>query len=48
MSGGLESEGSLPALVHVSTLSYRGTHVDGFHDTVRAIVEELAVESTAS
>jgi nitrogenase molybdenum-iron protein NifN len=32
--------------VHVSTASYRGTHVDGFHDTVRAIVEELAVKTT--
>ena len=36
---------ALPALVHVSTPSYRGTHVDGFHDTVRAIVEELAVKT---
>ena len=41
-----ESEDTLPALVQVSTASYRGTHVDGFHDTVRAIVEELAVEAT--
>ena len=29
-------------LVHVATPSYRGTHVDGFHDTVRALVEQLA------
>jgi nitrogenase molybdenum-iron protein NifN len=28
--------------VHVSTPSYRGTHVDGFHATVRALVEQLA------
>jgi nitrogenase molybdenum-iron protein NifN len=29
-------------LVHVSTPSYRGTHVDGFHSTVNALVEQLA------
>ena len=29
-------------LVHVSTPSYRGTHVDGFHATIRALVEQLA------
>jgi nitrogenase molybdenum-iron protein NifN len=29
-------------LVHVSTASYRGTHIDGFHDAVRALVEQLA------
>ena len=28
--------------VHVSTPSYRGTHVDGFHGTIRALVEQLA------
>ena len=28
--------------VHVSTPSYRGTHVDGFHATVKALVEQLA------
>jgi nitrogenase molybdenum-iron protein NifN len=31
-----------PRLVHVSTPSYRGTHIDGFHATVRAVVEQLA------
>ena len=31
----------LPALVHVSTASYRGTHEDGFQATVRAVVEQL-------
>ena len=36
-----------PALVHVSTPSYRGTHIDGFHATVRALVETLAVAPTA-
>ena len=29
-------------MVHVATPSYRGTHVDGFHATVRALVEQLA------
>jgi nitrogenase molybdenum-iron protein NifN len=31
-----------PDLVHVSTPSYKGTHVDGFHATLRAVVEQLA------
>ena len=30
-------------IVHVSTPSYRGTHIDGFHDAVKALVEQLAV-----
>ena len=29
-------------LVHVSTAAYRGTHIDGFHGAVRAMVEQLA------
>jgi nitrogenase molybdenum-iron protein NifN len=32
----------VPELVHVSTPSYAGTHVEGFHATVRALVETLA------
>ncbi|HEY9140214.1 MAG TPA: nitrogenase component 1, partial [Bryobacteraceae bacterium] len=36
-------EGDVPfRTVHVSTPSYRGTHVDGFHATVKALVEQLA------
>lgn len=31
-----------PALVHVSTPSYKGTHIDGFHGAVRAAVSALA------
>ena len=31
-----------PLLVHVSTPSYSGTHIDGFNDAVRAVVEQLA------
>jgi nitrogenase molybdenum-iron protein NifN len=29
--------------VHVSTPSFRGTHVDGFHATIRALVEQLVL-----
>jgi nitrogenase molybdenum-iron protein NifN len=36
-----------PLLVHVSTPSYSGTHMDGFHDAVRAVVEQLAERGTA-
>ncbi len=32
----------LPAVVHVSTPSYTGTHMEGFHATVRAVVEQMA------
>jgi nitrogenase molybdenum-iron protein NifN len=32
----------LPALVTVSTPSYSGTHMEGFHATVRAVVEQVA------
>lgn len=34
----------LPDVVQVSTPSYSGTHMDGFHGAVRALVEQLAVE----
>jgi nitrogenase molybdenum-iron protein NifN len=36
---------ALPALVHVSTPSYQGTHMQGFHGAVRALIMTLA-EST--
>ncbi len=32
----------LPALVSVSTPSYAGTHMEGFHAAVKALVEQLA------
>ena len=32
----------LPEIVHVSTPSYRGTHVDGFHDAVASLIRALA------
>ncbi|HPT87414.1 MAG TPA: nitrogenase iron-molybdenum cofactor biosynthesis protein NifN [Bacillota bacterium] len=31
-----------PLLVTVSTPSYQGSHIDGFHDTVRAVIEQVA------
>lgn len=34
--------GELPALVRVSTPSYAGTHMDGFHAAVRAVVRQFA------
>ncbi|MFW5829464.1 MAG: nitrogenase component 1 [Planctomycetota bacterium] len=37
-----QADGPLPPLVHVSTPSYAGTHAEGFHRTVRALVEQLA------
>lgn len=36
---------ALPALVHVSTPSYQGTHMQGFHGAVRALVAALARET---
>jgi nitrogenase molybdenum-iron protein NifN len=35
-------------MVHVSTPSYRGTHIDGFHSAVKALVEQLAVPPAAA
>lgn len=32
----------LPYFVHSSTPSYQGSHADGFHETVKSIVEQLA------
>jgi nitrogenase molybdenum-iron protein NifN len=32
----------LPAIVNVSTPSYAGTHIEGFHAAVKALVEQLA------
>jgi nitrogenase molybdenum-iron protein NifN len=33
----------LPEIIHVSTPSYRGTHMDGFHGAVQAVVEGLSM-----
>ncbi len=35
----------MPVLVHVSTPSYQGTHVDGFHNAVKAMVESLTIRT---
>lgn len=34
----------LPELVHVSTPSYSGTHTDGWHGSIRSLVEQLCTE----
>ncbi len=34
--------GAAAPIVHVSTASYRGTHMDGFHAAVRELVNQLA------
>lgn len=38
-----ESDNS-PILVNVSTPSYGGTHMEGFHDAVKALVDQIAFE----
>jgi nitrogenase molybdenum-iron protein NifN len=35
----------LAELVHVSTPSYSGTHMDGFHGAVKAILDQLCVDA---
>ncbi len=40
----MEAHGS-PALVRVSTPSYAGTHIEGFHATVSAVVDQLAEDT---
>lgn len=42
-----EDPALLPQLVHVSTPSYQGTHVNGFHLTVSALVKTFAHGGTA-
>jgi nitrogenase molybdenum-iron protein NifN len=43
-----QRQGKLPdcEVFHVSTPSYAGTHVDGFFETVRALVDAFAVRTT--
>ncbi len=38
-------EKPLPLLVNVSTPSYQGSHVEGFNATIKAIVDQLALET---
>ncbi len=40
----MEAHGS-PDLVRVSTPSYAGTHIEGFHAAVKAVVDQLAEET---
>lgn len=37
----------LPPVANVSTASYRGSHIDGFHDAVAALAGQLAVPTPA-
>jgi nitrogenase molybdenum-iron protein NifN len=37
-----ESQGTMPLMVRVATPSYNGTHMEGFHAAVTAVVEQLA------
>jgi len=37
-----------PLVVHVSTPSYSGSHMEGFHAAVKAVVEQLATKSSAN
>lgn len=39
---------SMPAFVHVSTPSYKATHAEGFHATIKSVAESLVVESSSS
>jgi len=39
--GATDAGRSAPPIVSVSTASFRGTHADGFHNAVRALVENL-------
>jgi len=36
----------MPVMIHASTPSYQGSHIDGFHGAVRAAVETLAEQGT--
>ncbi len=38
-------EKPLPKFVHVSTPSYQGTHAEGYHETVKALVSTLACKT---
>src|SRR4030042_1554847 len=39
---GVESSAEAPEIVTVSTPSYSGTHMEGFHAAVKAVVEQVA------
>jgi len=41
-----KNDPSAPILIAVSTPSYRGTHMDGFHAVTRSVVDRLAMDPT--
>jgi nitrogenase molybdenum-iron protein NifN len=43
----INCEKPLPFLVHASTPSYQGTHIDGFHEAVLATVASFAINDPA-
>ena len=38
----ISGDGDEPAIFYASTASYRGTHIDGFHEAIRSVVASLA------
>ena len=42
-----EFPGERPYMIHVSTPSYNGTHMEGFHNAVTASIEQLTKKNTA-
>lgn len=40
-------EGNVPPIVHASTPSYQGTHMEGFHSAVKATIAHLAARGTS-
>ncbi len=43
-----EVKGDKPLMVQVSTPSYNGTHMEGFHNAVASVVDTLATETEAA
>jgi nitrogenase molybdenum-iron protein NifN len=43
-----KNTGPIPALIHASTPSYSGTHMEGYHAAIRATVETLAEKGPRS
>ncbi len=43
---GIDPATELPPIVHVSTPSYHGTHIDGFHRTVYGLIDRFAQYAT--
>jgi len=43
---GMEATTELPPIVHVSTPSYAGSHIDGFINAVKALIDRFSVKGT--